>query len=81
MPINYDAILTIQEKQEMLEMRIKQFAMQAYTLELEKVVQQNLNNEEAQGDIQQQIDALSEAITVHEEELNSLGVSNDTPES
>lgn len=81
MPINYDAILTTEQKQEIVEMRIKQFAMQAYTLELEKIAQQNLNDNQAVQSIEQQINVLDAAITVHEQELNNLGGNNDTPES
>jgi succinylglutamate desuccinylase len=81
MPINYDAILTVEQKQELLKTRIEQFAYDAYNLELGKVIQQNLNNDDAVQNIEQRINDLEVAINVHETELNSLGVSNDTPES
>lgn len=81
MPINYDAILTTEQKQEIVEMRIKQFAMQAYTLELEKIAQQNLSDNQAVQSIEQQINVLDATISVHEQELNNLSANNDTPES
>ena len=81
MPINYDAILTVEQKQELLKTRIQQFALDAYSLELGKTIQENLNNDQAVQNIEQRINDLEIAITVHEQELNSLGVSNDTPES
>ena len=81
MPINYDAILTVEQKQELLKTRIEQFAYDAYNLELGKVIQQNLNNDDAVQNIEQRINDLEVAINVHETELNSLVVSNDTPES
>ena len=72
MAINYDNLLTQEQKKSIVESRLQQFAADAYQTELNKETQIRDNNEEAVISYDATLALLETAITVHEEELAKL---------
>lgn len=72
MSVNYDELLTNEQKRNIVSQRITQFAAEAYQFELNKKTAEKLGSEEQMEQIQQQIDLCEAAIEIHKEELSKL---------
>jgi hypothetical protein len=72
MGINIDSLVSSESKIEMLEGRIKQFAMEAYQYKLNLKTSEALGLEEQSESAKQQLTILEAAIKVHQEELNEI---------
>jgi hypothetical protein len=69
MTINYNDILTIEQKVEILTKRINSFAVEAYTLSMNLKV---IENEQEIARQSSQLAELEKAIAVHQEEITKL---------
>lgn len=69
MAIDYSEILSTDQKKEILEARIRQFATEAYQLELNLKV---LEDETQKTNVSKALLDLEKAIKVHKEELTAL---------
>jgi hypothetical protein len=72
MAINFDNLLSNDQKRNLLTQRIEQFATEAYQHELNRQIAERVNDEEAVTSSVNALNVLDNAITVHEEELASL---------
>lgn len=72
MTINYEALLTDEQKKNILQQRVQQFAAEAYQHEINKQVAQATNNEDGVKAANDALDILSKAIEVHQAELAKL---------
>jgi len=72
MAIDYDSLLTVEQKKAIVENRLQQFAAEAYQTELNKEIQVRDNNEEAIANYDATLSLLESAIEVHQEELAKL---------
>lgn len=72
MTINYDSILTVDQKRSILQQRITQFAAEAYQHELNKTTCESLEDTAGVENAEKAIALLEKAIEVHGNELNSL---------
>ena len=72
MAINYDNLLTADQKKAIIENRIQQFAAEAYQTELNKEIQVRQGNDEVAASYEETLSLIETAITVHEEELTKL---------
>jgi hypothetical protein len=72
MAINYDNLLTQEQKKEIVQGRLQQFAAEAYQTELNREIQVRDNNEEAISGYDATLSLLETAIEVHQEELAKL---------
>jgi hypothetical protein len=72
MAINFDHLLTQEQKRDILTQRIQQFATEAFQHELNRQIAERVNDEEAVTSSVNALNVLENAITVHEEELSSL---------
>jgi hypothetical protein len=78
MSIDFNSLLTVEERKAVVTQRIQQLAVEAYQLSL------NLNvvniqpepNEQAQTEINNNLNLLEQMISVYKQELDSLGDSN-----
>lgn len=73
MAIDYTALLTTEQKREILSQRIAQFAAEAYQHSLNKTTCQALNDTEGIEAAEKALAILDIAITSHQAELNGLG--------
>lgn len=78
MSIDFNSLLTVEERKAVTTQRIQQLAVEAYQLSLNKKVleTQPEPNEQALNEIANNIALLDQMISVYKEELNSLGDSN-----
>jgi hypothetical protein len=74
MSVNYDAILTNEQKRNIVTQRIAQFAAEAYQFSLNKKTAEKLGSEEQMEQIDKQIELIEAAIVIHEEELATIPV-------
>lgn len=74
MSIDFDAVLTNEQKAEIINQRITQFAAEAYQHELNKKTADKLGSEEQIENINKNLEILEAAIAVHKEELAKLPV-------
>jgi hypothetical protein len=74
MSVNYDALLTNEQKRNIVSQRIAQFAAEAYQYALNKKTAEKLGSEEQIEQIDKQIELIEAAIAIHEEELATLPV-------
>ena len=72
MAIDYTALLTVEQKQNILNQRISQFASEAWQHELNKQTCEQLNDEAGVTSAENAITILESAINVHQNELASL---------
>jgi len=72
MAIDYTALLTVEQKQNILNQRISQFASEAWQHELNKQTCEQLNDEAGVASAENAITILESAINVHQNELASL---------
>ena len=72
MAINFDNLLTNEQKRNLLTQRIEQFATEAYQHGLNLQIAERVNDEETITSSTNALNVLENAITVHEEELASL---------
>ena len=78
MSIDFNSLLTLEERKAVTTQRIQQLSVEAYQLSLNlKVLEsQPEPNEQALKEINNNLEILSQMINVYTEELNSLGESN-----
>jgi hypothetical protein len=72
MAIDYTALLTVEQKQNILNQRISQFASEAWQHELNKQTCEQLNDEAGVASADNALVTLEAAINVHQNELASL---------
>lgn len=72
----FDAYLSDTEKAVIIQQRIKQFASEGYQQELNKELAQKSENQEAVEQTEVAIEAIKGAITVQEEALAKLDLSD-----
>jgi hypothetical protein len=72
MAIDYSALLTDEQKKNILSQRIGQFAAEAWQHELNKQTCQNLNDEAGVANADQALAVLEAAIGVHQAELDAI---------
>jgi hypothetical protein len=74
MSIDFDTALTNEQKAEIIQQRITQFAAEAYQHELNKKTAEKLGSDEQIENINKNLEILEAAIEVHKEELAKLPV-------
>ena len=72
MAIDFNNLLTVEQKRLLLEQRIQQFASEAYQHELNRQIAVSVDDEQAIEQSEQALVTLETAITVHEAELAGL---------
>ena len=72
MAIDYTALLTVEQKQNILNQRISQFAAEAWQHELNKKTCEQLNDEVGVESADNALITLEAAIDIHQAELDSL---------
>jgi len=72
MSIDFDTVLTNEQKAEIIQQRITQFAAEAYQHELNKKTAEKLGSDEQIENIDKNLVILEEAINVHKTELAKL---------
>lgn len=72
MSIDFASLLTNEQKRQLLQNRIAQFAAEAYQQTLNKKTAEALQSESQIEASEKSIALLEEAIRIHQEELNNL---------
>jgi hypothetical protein len=72
MSIDYNALLTSDQKRQILEARLAQFASEAYQVTLNLATAEKLGNQEQIDKVKSNLNLLETAIIVHQEELSTL---------
>ena len=72
MSIDYNSLLTSEQKKQILEARISQFASEAYQITLNLATAEKLGNPDQIEKIKNSLQLLEIAITVHQEELKLI---------
>lgn len=72
MAVDYNALLTPEQKKNILEQRISQFAAEAYQHSLNKVTLESLGDSEAVANTEKALAVLEAAINTHKAELDAL---------
>jgi hypothetical protein len=72
MTLDYNSLLTDEQKRTILQQRISQFAAEAYQHSLNKKTCEGLEDLEGAENAQKSLQILEAAITVHKAELDSL---------
>jgi hypothetical protein len=72
MSINYDALLSPEQKRQLLEGRISQFAGEAYQYTLNLKTAEEVGSEDQVAGIKKSLEILESAIKIHQEELAAL---------
>jgi len=72
MAIDFNNLLTPDQKRDLLTQRIQQFATEAYQHELNRQIAETVNDEQAVLQAESALATLETAITVHEAELDGL---------
>ena len=72
MALDYSALLTNEQKRNILDQRITNFAADAYANSINKKSAEALGDTDAAATAQANIDTLTKAIEVHQEELSTL---------
>lgn len=75
MTINYNELLTVEQKKAIVEQRITNFAAEAYQHSLNKVANENMQEAEMVAAAEKSIKILEEAIAVYQAELQRLSAS------
>jgi hypothetical protein len=78
MSIDFNSLLTVDERKTVTTQRVQQLAVEAYQLTLNKKVleAQEEPNEKALTEIENNITLLDQMISVYKQELESLGETN-----
>lgn len=76
MAIDYTALLTPEQKRNILSQRISQFASEAYQHTLNKQTCESLGDAEGVEAADKALTILDAAITTHQAELDALGDAN-----
>jgi hypothetical protein len=72
MAIDYASLLTDEQKRNVLDQRIAQFALEAYQHTLNKATCEAINDEEGISFVDKALVTLEAAITTHQAELAAL---------
>jgi DNA primase large subunit len=72
MSVDYESLLTADQKREILSARLAQFAAEGYQVSLNKKTAIELNSEEQVEKISEALELLDAAIKIHQEELAKL---------
>ena len=72
MPIDFNNLLTPEQKRDLLTQRIQQFAAEAYQHELNRQIAVEVQDQPAIEQAESALATLETAINVHEVELNGL---------
>jgi fructose-1,6-bisphosphatase len=72
MTINYNELLTLEQKRAIVEQRITNFAAEAYQHSLNKIANENMQETEMADAAEKSIKILEEAIAVYQAELKQL---------
>jgi hypothetical protein len=72
MSVDYNALLTSDQKRQILEARLAQFASEAYQVTLNLATAEKLGNQEQIDKVKSNLNLLETAIIVHQEELSTL---------
>jgi hypothetical protein len=72
MSVDYNALLTSEQKKQILEARLAQFASEAYQVTLNLTTAEKLGNQEQIDKIKSNLNLLETAIIVHQEEIANL---------
>ena len=72
MSVDYNALLTSDQKKQILEARLAQFASEAYQVTLNLATAEKLGNQEQIDKVKSNLNLLETAIMVHQEELSTL---------
>lgn len=72
MAINFEELLTVEQKQQILQQRISQFAAEAWQHQLNKQTCQTLNDVEGETAANNALSVLEAAIQVHQDKLTEL---------
>ena len=80
MSIDFNSLLTVEERTSVVTQRIQQLAVEAYqlSLNLNVINAQEEPNEQAQTEINNNLGLLEQMISVYKQELDSLTVANVT---
>jgi hypothetical protein len=73
--MDYSSLLTTEQKRELLQNRIQQFASEAYQYTLNLKTAETIGTEDQVEGIKRSIAVLDSAIKIHQEELASLPAS------
>jgi hypothetical protein len=72
MSLDYSSLLTTEQKRNLLQGRIQQFASEAYQHTLNLKTAEKLASDDQIESIKKSIDVLETAIKIHQEELSKL---------
>ena len=72
MAIDYSGLLTDEQKKELLQSRISQFAAEAYQHEMNLKIAKATDNDEATENAEKALEILDAAIVVHQTELKKF---------
>jgi hypothetical protein len=72
MSIDYNTLLTSEQKKEILESRILQFAREAYQYSLNLKAAESVGSESQVESIKKSLEVLEAAIKIHKNELDEL---------
>jgi hypothetical protein len=72
MAIDFESLLTTQQKRDLLQNRIAQFAAEAYQYTLNKKTAEDINSESQIEAADKNLEILESAIRVHQAELEQL---------
>jgi len=78
MSIDFNSLLTVEERTSVVTQRIQQLAVEAYqlSLNLNVINAQEEPNEKAQTEINNNLNLLEQMISVYKQELDSLSAAN-----
>jgi hypothetical protein len=72
MAIDFESLLTTQQKRDLLQNRIAQFAAEAYQYTLNKKTAEDINSESQIEAADKNLEILESAIRIHQAELEQL---------
>ena len=80
MAIDFESLLSNEQKANLLQQRIAQFAAEAYQHELNKKTGASIGSEEQVESSTNALAVLEQAIQIHQDELNNLTITPATEE-
>lgn len=72
MAIDFGSLLSAEQKKEILNQRLQQFATEAYQHKINKQLAEKINNEQGVAQADEALAILEEAIKLHQEEIAKL---------